>query len=175
MAFPKLATSVGSVHFTESAMMLRAIAKVGKWVGYSVAYLLASVVQSLGIVLLLMRWRYGNDDSAALGLVMFMLLALFLAPCLLWGIIYAPALAKAGKLQSAKRVWRHLALSNTLGVFGIALFWLGTQLPLPFGGSFATSAYLFSVFCISLACLVLGVLSRVHLERKRSHTMQDRA
>lgn len=146
-----------------------------KWLGGTIAYLLVGTSLCLAVVLALMKWAYGNDDSAALGLVMFMLLAPLLALCVFWGIIYAPALAKAGGLGDSTRAWSHLALSNVLGVLGFAIFWRGIQSPLPFGDGFVTSAFIFCVCSVSLVCLVLGMLVRVHLEQGRKWLPQNGA
>ena len=137
---------------------------VAKWLGCSLAYLLLSPFFSLAFVISLMRWNYGDDDSAALGLVMLMFLVPFFAVCVLWGIIYVSAFVKASQLGGAIRIWRHLGMSWFLGLLGIAILEgaLGHRFP-DFGSKLAIDTYLFLALSSPLVCIVAGILIRVRL------------
>ena len=64
------------------------------------SYLVLNAAFSLAFVLLTMRIAYGNDDSPALGLVMFMEFAIVFSMGLLWGLIYLSAfLKKSGSIS----------------------------------------------------------------------------
>jgi hypothetical protein len=75
---------------------------LGKWLGGVAVYVVLSVVISLSFVLCIMRWKYGNDDSPGLGILMFLELVHVFITCMFLGIIYASALAKP------KKVWERL-------------------------------------------------------------------
>jgi hypothetical protein len=145
-----------------------------KWLSAMVAYLALSAAVSLALVLLLMRWRYGDDGSPGLGILMIISLVLVFAMSVLWGIIYASALASPKKFGSAWSVWWHFGLSHIIGLLSFTILWcfLGSRLP-DFKSDSLISAYIVSMFGLSIACFLLAFLVRVHLSFRRRRSIRS--
>ncbi|HUX44516.1 MAG TPA: hypothetical protein VMV57_07175 [Terracidiphilus sp.] len=141
-------------------MNLRLLAGKAKWIGITLAYFVLNAMISLTFVLTEMKSHFGNDDSAALGLLMIIWLMPVLAIGLAWWPLYASALMRSRKDHGAVRMWIKLGLSYTLGLLGcMSVTPIFSRLP-DFQSQFATSAYLFFWIFLSFACLVLGVYVR---------------
>jgi hypothetical protein len=140
------------------------------------SYLVLNAAFSLAFVLLTMRIAYGNDDSPALGLVMFMEFAIVFSMGLLWGLIYLSAFLKKSGSISVWSIWRRLGLSYLFGLLCLLPLYGALSFPLPnFRSQLATSSYLFLLFSLSLLCFLAGLMVRVnlHFRRKRRRTRRS--
>ena len=149
-------------------MNVRSFILLGKWLGGVAVYVVLSLVISLSFVLCIMRWKYGNDDSPGLGILMFLVFVPVFITCMFWGIIYASALAKPIKFGSTWRVWRHFGLSHILGLLTFTVLWgfLGSRLP-DFKSESVTSAYIFTLLALPIICFVLAILVRINLSFRK--------
>lgn len=155
----------------EACVNVRFLILLAKWLASAVAYFVFCLALSLTLVLFEMRLVNGDDDSAALGLVMIVQLIPVLLICLFWGVLYASAFAGSTDSKMRIRTLQHWGLSFLLGLLSCVSLMLIVDFRLPdFRSSFAVSAYLFSAFGFSVVCFVLGLMVRFRLSSREKHT-----
>jgi hypothetical protein len=154
---------------------LRFLILLVKWLASAVAYFVFCLALSLTLVLFEMRLVNGDDDSAALGLVMIVQLVPVLLICLFWGVIYASAVARSNDSEMTRRTLEHWGLSFLLGLLSCVSLMLIIDFRLPdFRSSLAVSAYLFAAFGFSIVCFVLGLTVRFRLSFREKQTSMSR-
>jgi len=161
-----------------AGMNLRLFVFLAKWIAGAIAYFVLCLTLSLTLVLTEMHLVYGGDDSAALGMVMFVQLIPIFLMCLFWGGIYASALARSRNSEDRKRTCKHWGLSLLLGLVSCFSLILMLDFRLPdFQSSLAVSAYIFSVFGFSVVCFVFGLIVRFRLkfrDKQRTPSLKGR-
>ena len=133
-----------------------------KWLAAVIVYLALSAAVSLCYVVLMKYWKYRDDDSPAIGIIMIIASVVSFLLSLLWGVAYASALASPRRFASVRIVWLHFGLSQILGLLSFTILWcfLGTPLP---DSERAASALIVFVFGLSVICFLLAIFVRVHL------------
>lgn len=145
-------------------MSFRFLIFLAKWIAGAITYFVLCLALSLALVLSEMQLVYGDDDSAALGMVMFVQLIPIFLMCLFWGVIYASPFALSRNWESRYRTCKHWGLSFLLGLVSCAGLMLLLDFRLPsFQSSFAVSTYIFSAFAFSVLCFLLGLIARFRL------------
>jgi len=134
------------------------------WLTGVILYVALSVVIARAIVNGMLYWAHQTGVSKALEYEMRLLRAPLFMLCILWGALYASALAKPEGFGGTARVLRHLAWTYFLAVAGWFFAALGLFLPFPnFHSRLALSAYPVLIFGLSVLCLVLGIAVWIRL------------
>jgi hypothetical protein len=132
-----------------------------------VGYLIFCIFVSGFAILRMMKIQYGDDDSAALGLVLFLNLFLAVPVCMLWGFLYFPILFRSDPKIKRNRVLFFWSASFLSGLSSILLFscWIGRPFP-NFTSNSATNAYILLIFFVSVLLFLAGILLRFRLSQE---------
>lgn len=157
-------------------MNYRIVIGFAKWMIGIVVYFAASVVVAKLFVLGMQAWARMHGRSLGFVIELRFLRAPVLALCLIFGALYASAMAKPATFGGTARIWRHLGVSYLCCLLGCMVFVRAEFLPLPdFPHNFELDAYLSIANGLAIASLTLGLLSWAHLAFTSNLTHQTRS
>jgi hypothetical protein len=135
-----------------------------KWLAGVILFLAVNAIVSGAFVRGTLFWvhqrsvyRFENYLIHILGVAIF-------ANCLLWGALYASALAKPDSFGSLPRIWKHLVLSYSSGLLGYVSLVPLILVRFPdFESKLAIAAFPVFLAACSIICFLVGILGWVHL------------
>lgn len=150
-------------------MHQRTLIVAAKWLAGLFAYLVLSAGASRAYVFLMLFWAQDGISRGTKIEIRFLMMPVF-AICILWGALYASALAKPASFGNTGRILKHLGCSLLLGLISCVLPARIEFMPLPeFESTIGVSAFIFAGFGFSILCFLSAVAVWVRLAFGKQH------